>query len=210
MPPAQSVARDRAGDAAAQPDAPSTTAPAAMAAPSATVSPRAIAVAAMPTPRPIPHIALTVDAAEVDRGACTMLRWSVSNAVLVALDGQDVPDSGTREVCPAESATYTLVVTPFSGYDEQRWVSVKVRGAVAQAGKPDDEDDAPPPPPTATPCDVNCIATLPPPEEPGGGLEPLPTLPPAGPPGEPTVEPPPPPEPTEEPPAPPPPPEPTP
>lgn len=174
-------------------------------APTPTVAP---AIPATATPPPALAIAFAVDQADITRGACTTLRWTVTGGVIVALDGADVPDSGTREVCPAESATYALVVTPFSGRDEQRAVSVVVHPpehAAAAAGNDEPEDDEPaapppPPPPTATPCDINCEVTPEP-------LEPLPELPTAAPaapqptdepapPAEPTDEPAPPPEPT--------------
>jgi hypothetical protein len=146
------------------------------------------------TPRPAPQIALSLDATEIEAGACTTLRWSVANAVLVAMDGQPIADSGAREVCPQESATYTLNITPFSGYDEQRWVSLTVRQAGAAPGE-DREEDAPPPPmPSPTPCEEEeCLVTPAPEDDP---FAPLPTLPPAEPPAEPTSAPPPPAEPT--------------
>ncbi len=195
-------------------------------APSMAVATAAPLAAPSATPRPAPAIAFGADAGEIDAGACTTLRWTVSYAVLVALDGQPVADSGALEVCPAASATYTLVVTPFAGHDEQRSVGITVRqpGVVqaqasgqggdrgdeqdnqkGQGGEGPDKDAPPPPPPSPTPCDVECIVT-PEPEDP---LDPLPTLPPAEqPPAQPTSAPPPeptsppPPEPSEPPPPP--------
>lgn len=147
------------------------------------------ALAATATPRPAPQIALSLDATEIDSGACTTLRWSVADAVLVAMDGQPIADSGSREVCPKESATYTLNVTPFSGYEEQRWVSLTVRQTVAAPGEEREEDAPPPPMPSPTPCEEEeCLVTPAPEDDP---FAPLPTLPPAAePPAEPTGAPP--------------------
>lgn len=198
--------------AAVEPAAPATGTPRSTATRPAAPTPP-VAPAALPTATPPPALAIhfTVDHPAIARGACTTLRWHVVGGLIVALDGADVPDSGTREVCPAESATYALLVTPFNGYDEQRAVSVVVNPAddTGQTGAAGDESDddkpaapPPPPPPTATPCDINCEVT-PEPEDPlpelptAAPAAPEPTDEPAPPAPEPTDEPAPPPEPTE-------------
>lgn len=172
------------------PDAP--TAP-----PPQTVTPKAPAIqVAQAAVTPAAAADFAIDRVELQAGDCATLTWSVRNVLFVTLDGLDVADAGSLQVCPERSSTYTLAWTPFTGYPEQRSVSVTLRRPAAE-GSTEQEDVAeppPPPPPSPTPCEEECVVT-PEPSDPLGPLdplEPLPTLPPAQPDPPPATEPPPP------------------
>ncbi len=168
-----------------------------------------------------PDVTFTADRTEIQLGQCTMLRWKVTEVLFVSMEGRDVPDAGSQEVCPEKSYTYTLAHTGMDGKDRTDYVGVKVINPNAAPGQAD--EDPPAPPPTATPCvGEECeivepppVAGAPDPGEPGPpSLDPLPTLPPALPTSAPVPDPTqPPPDPTDppapEPTAPPPPPDPT-
>jgi hypothetical protein len=168
-----------------------------------------------------PVVNFMADLAEIQLGQCTTLRWTVTEVLFVSLEGRDVKDAGSQEVCPTESWTYTLAHTGMDGKDRTSYVGIKVVNPNAAPGD-DDDDEPPPPPPTPTPCvDEECEVEEPPPaasdpSDPGDPgdpgpppLEPLPTLPPApqptdpppapDPTDEPEPDPPPAPDPTEEP-----------
>jgi hypothetical protein len=67
------------------------------------------------------------DNATVRYGDCTTLRWTAENAQEVALDGEPVPEGGSREVCPqGPSSTYRLTVISLYGEPQERVVTVAV------------------------------------------------------------------------------------
>lgn len=164
----------------------------------------AVPVSAMDAaPVAAPVVKFTIDAAKLQPGGCTTLRWNATGVLFVSLEGQDVPDSGVKQICPEKSYTYTLAHVGLDGQDRTSYVGVVVKSPNAAQGDDEDDDEPPPPPPTATPCvGEECeVEEPPPPSDPGSEgpppLEPLPTLPPAepDPPSDPTPEPPPPPDP---------------
>jgi ferric-dicitrate binding protein FerR (iron transport regulator) len=164
----------------------------------------AVPVSAMDAaPVAAPVVKFTIDAAKLAPGGCTTLRWNATGVLFVSLEGQDVPDSGVKQICPEKSYTYTLAHVGLDGQDRTSYVGVVVKSPNAAQGDDEDDDEPPPPPPTATPCvGEECeVEEPPPPSDPGSEgpppLEPLPTLPPAqpAPPSNPTPEPPPPPDP---------------
>lgn len=50
------------------------------------------------------------DPATLDGERCTKLVWQVTGPVTVQLEGETVPPSGTRQVCPGHTTDYTLTV----------------------------------------------------------------------------------------------------
>src|SRR5438045_5900921 len=62
-----------------------------------------------PPPPAAPTASLTASPDTVDKGQSTTLTWQTSNATDVSIDGIGaVQPSGTQQVTPAESTTYTL------------------------------------------------------------------------------------------------------
>ena len=53
---------------------------------------------------------LTADSNILHPGECTTLRWTTQDAEAVFLDDERVEANGSREVCPAQTTTYTLKV----------------------------------------------------------------------------------------------------
>lgn len=119
----------------------------------------------MPSPTPSPEVSFTVDSGVIEAGSCTMLRWQVANVSAVYLDGAGVSGTGIREVCPAQTATYTLRVE-YPGGQESRTVTVTVEppAATATVTTVDVPDEVTVPatavPPTGTPTEAG--ATVPP------------------------------------------------
>lgn len=108
----------------------------------ATDTPTATATAtatapATPTFTPLPTntlvpvtITFTADASSIESGTCTYLRWSVSGAQVQAvyLDGLQVASSGTRQICPAQTTTYSLqAIFPGGAQEALRQVQVRPR-----------------------------------------------------------------------------------
>jgi len=93
-----------------------------------------------PPPKPqAPRIdTFVAEPASIERGQSSTLRWSVANATNMTIDQGvgAVQANGTRQVNPANSATYTLTASGAGGTDT-RSVTVTV--------------NAPPPPPPAKP-----------------------------------------------------------
>jgi hypothetical protein len=82
-----------------------------------------------PSPTPVPRqfrIVFEADDATVTAGDCTDLRWEVSGAMWVQLDGRAVPAADRREVCPRKDTSYELT---FQLPDSSQWQTraVKIR-----------------------------------------------------------------------------------
>ncbi len=89
-----------------------------------------------PPPPAAPTASLTASPDTVDKGQSTTLTWQTSNATDVSIDGIGaVQPSGTQQVTPAESTTYTLNAKGAGGTQ-----SATARVTV----------NAPPPPPAPT------------------------------------------------------------
>src|SRR5690242_11380077 len=69
----------------------------------------------------------TVEPASVAAGQHASLRWSVSNATTIEIDNQigSIPPSGSRDVSPPETTSYTLKATNAAGSSEAS-VSVSI------------------------------------------------------------------------------------
>lgn len=90
-------------------------------------APAATATSVPPTATlPAPQVNFWVEAATVSAGICTVLHWQVDYATAVYLDGAGVEGAGARQVCPAQTQTYTLRVA-HAGGELQRQVSVTVQ-----------------------------------------------------------------------------------
>lgn len=73
---------------------------------------RAVASAALAVVAPAaPTANLSAYPNQIERGACTILRWETTNATKVMLDGKEVASSGSMEVCPTTTRTYELLAT---------------------------------------------------------------------------------------------------
>jgi len=62
-------------------------------------------------------------------GQCTTLNWNVSDAKYVYLDGNQVNFSGSQQVCPCQTTTYTLSVYEMDGTQKDSKVTVTVSGS---------------------------------------------------------------------------------
>jgi peptidoglycan-associated lipoprotein len=98
------------------------------------MAPQASASAPPSPARPVIE-SFTAEPTHIERGQTSMLRWSVSHATDISIDNGagSVQSSGTRQVTPASSTTYTLTAKGPGG-TVSRSVTVEV--------------SAPPPPPT--------------------------------------------------------------
>jgi len=85
----------------------------------------------------------------VPQGGCAMLHWEVSppGEYRVLLDGQEVPLTGEREVCPPGTTTYELLVETPSG-SQVRSVTVNVGGGPGVGPEPPVRGGGPEQPPT--------------------------------------------------------------
>lgn len=113
------------------------------------------------------------DQTSVDAGRCTTLRWSVEGIDSVYLDGGGVTGSGSRQVCPTRTTSYTLRVRLLDGKDELRTVTVVVAPTTTPWPTSTRQPTATPtlwiwrptlePTPTATPCRSEPYPGYPPP-----------------------------------------------
>ena len=72
-----------------------------------------VAVKGTGSSAPLPTVALTTDQTSITPGQSTVLRWTVSGATTVSIDQGIgvVALSGSRQIAPISSTTYTLVAT---------------------------------------------------------------------------------------------------
>jgi hypothetical protein len=59
-------------------------------------------------PGPEVEISFTADRTDLTSGECATLMWTVQGGEAVLLQGEPVPASGDREVCPEQTTSYTL------------------------------------------------------------------------------------------------------
>jgi hypothetical protein len=64
-------------------------------------------------------VSFTADAASLQAGQCTTLRWNVQFATAVFLNGAGVPGNATQQVCPLQTTTYSLHVDAPPGNVDQ-------------------------------------------------------------------------------------------
>jgi peptidoglycan-associated lipoprotein len=91
-----------------------------------------------PPPPPAPTASLTANPNTIDKGQSTTLTWQTSNATDVSIDGVGaVQASGSQQVTPSDSTTYTL--------------TAKGAGGTQQATARVTVTQPPPPPPPPAP-----------------------------------------------------------
>lgn len=81
-------------------------------------------------PPSAPTAQISVNPSDIVRGNCAILNWSTTSATQVQINGEVVTASGTREVCPTVTTTYTLVATGPGGKVE-RATTLRVREPAA-------------------------------------------------------------------------------
>ncbi len=69
---------------------------------------------------------LRADSTLLQPGECTTIRWEAADAREVFFEGQPVRASSTQQVCPASSATYTLLVVPSQGQQVRYTVRIEI------------------------------------------------------------------------------------
>jgi outer membrane protein OmpA-like peptidoglycan-associated protein len=85
--------------------------------PAKAVAAPAPAPAPPPPSAPSPSASLSASPSSVDAGGCSNLTWSTSNATSTSIDNGvgSVDSSGSRQVCPGSTTTYTLTATGAGG-----------------------------------------------------------------------------------------------
>jgi len=125
----------------------------------------------LPTYTPVPSAQFWADATEISAGTCTTLHWITENMPTVILDGDYVPGSGTRSLCPCQDEGHRLQVTHPDGTEQEFTVALTVSGSCSGGTQPSNQSPvatptpntvvaAPTPVPTARP--VSAAAPVPP------------------------------------------------
>ena len=136
-----------------------------------------------PAVAPVAPVAASfgADAMVVDAGACTTLRWNAADAFFATLDGNDVPVTGSQQVCLTEPRNYRFSWVGKDGKEQASVLGISVRSAATDGNEDDEEDVEAPPVPTPEPTEcVGPECEIPGPtgaEEPGVGAEPGPAEP---------------------------------
>lgn len=119
-----------------------------------TPTPTAVPFTPTPTSPPDAEVNFWADQYSITSGECTTLRWDVTNATAVFLEGAPVTGQGSQEVCPTSTTTYNLHVEAPSGNVDQA-VTITVSTPV---------DNTPPPIPSLDePADgaaVDCVSSV--------------------------------------------------
>ncbi|NPV87402.1 MAG: hypothetical protein HPY45_15490 [Anaerolineae bacterium] len=100
-------------------------------------------------PQPTGAVEFWADSTQIAAGACTTLRWKVTNASRVFLMGKEVAAEGQQQVCLCASETYTLGAALTDGSKQERSVRVSVSGSCVTP-QPEFVATTPAPPPTIT------------------------------------------------------------
>jgi hypothetical protein len=79
-------------------------------------------------PTAAPQVSFTAAAQSLEAPQCTILSWQTFEATAVTLDGAPVELSGSRQVCPTATQTWTLLASNAAG-NTARQVSIQVRRA---------------------------------------------------------------------------------
>lgn len=114
-----------------------------------------LSAAAFAAPAAAPVAAsFNADATVVDAGACTTLHWSAPDALFVTLDGSDVVNVGSQQVCLSEPKTYKLSWVGKDGKELSSLIGISIRSVSTDGGEEEEEVEAPPQP---TPEPTECI-----------------------------------------------------
>ncbi|HEY3290152.1 MAG TPA: NBR1-Ig-like domain-containing protein [Anaerolineae bacterium] len=79
-----------------------------------------------PTATPVPTITFNADNLMLTRGGCTALRWTTNNVSAVFLNDISVASPALKDICPAETTTYTLRVNLNDGTSAASSVVISV------------------------------------------------------------------------------------
>ena len=101
----------------------------------ATATPTATATATVrpPQDQTPPQVVFETDAPEVPPGACTLLRWSVTGATELTLNGALVSAQDQRQVCPPATQRFTLAATNSAGQTVRELTVTIATNPTAQA-----------------------------------------------------------------------------
>lgn len=88
------------------------------------IVPQNLASDATPTS---PYIVFIADSYVVNAGECTTLRWEVPGAESITLNGEAIPNLGSRPLCPDADTEYTLIVQLPGAVTVGRTISIGVR-----------------------------------------------------------------------------------
>ena len=104
--------------------------------------------AAAPPPETSQQILFVAEPEQIAPGECATLQWQISLPhVEVIMDGENLPDQGSKEVCPSETTTYFLQVVTETGVEE-RQVTVQVMEGAPEAENPAENSGSEEAPPT--------------------------------------------------------------
>jgi len=86
-----------------------------------------------PTATPSPIVQFTADHTHIQAGSCTTLYWNTQNASQVYLfeegeewQGKEVPQKGSKQVCPTQTTTYNLGVVFDNGNRDVSTLTIQV------------------------------------------------------------------------------------
>ncbi len=72
---------------------------------------------------------LRADAASVEPGSCTTIRWDADNIRAIYFEGQPTTGHGSKDVCPKQTTTYTLIVVTTDGAQTPYTVTVAAKAS---------------------------------------------------------------------------------
>jgi len=81
--------------------------------------------------QPTPSIAFWADSTTVAAGSCTWIHWETAEVAAVFVDGQGMPGSGSKQVCPCAPESHTLEVVLRDGTHDLRTLTLTVTGSCA-------------------------------------------------------------------------------
>jgi len=64
-------------------------------------------------------ISFWADQSQIEKGNCTDLNWNVRHADSISLEGKAVSATGSQQVCPSQSATYTLAASGTAAHKQE-------------------------------------------------------------------------------------------
>ena len=120
-------------DEVCAPPATATPTATATATPTATPSATATATVRPPQDQTPPQVVFETDTTEVPPGACTLLRWSVTGATELTLNGALVSAQDQRQVCPPATQRFILAATNTAGQTVRELTVTIAANPTAQA-----------------------------------------------------------------------------
>jgi hypothetical protein len=83
-----------------------------------------------------PALEFVSDDIRLAAGSCTQLHWRAVGALRTYIDGRGAAATGTREVCPLETTTYTLTAALPDGSEANRTLAVQVEAPATGPTRP--------------------------------------------------------------------------